>query len=318
MKYTRTIRYQYYQIKMFHKEQNGRKKIKVIDGIFDFPRWAKSLDEAGMIKKAIDFNNAKARVEKISVRKGEGIWGLRIMKLRNTNIPAKAKDNEDAKVVELEEGEYIGEDLFMIFDVSSGIAMIQQNRFSLGISRLEEFLQFTYNTYTDLTNKSKVSIEPIVEIGKNRKLRGNYKQLEISFANLKDYTEEGETSLATILKPFKNLYGITGIIKVGIGRTKEDTLNRTEIMSLADELKDESNKRFIRSAKIKLQEEEDSDVEIIDLFEENCHDFLTFELEERTLLNYGYAIEKMRTMYMKRREELCEYVYQGVGVDGEV
>ena len=58
MKYTRTIRYQYYQIKMFHKEQNGRKKIKVIDGIFDFPRWAKSLDEAGMIKKAIDFNNA--------------------------------------------------------------------------------------------------------------------------------------------------------------------------------------------------------------------------------------------------------------------
>lgn len=315
MVYKRTIKYQYYQILMVHREQEGRKKKDVIDGCFKFPDWAKSMRNQKMIKTAIKFGTAMARIEECSVRKGEGIWGLRIMKLRDTNIPAKAKDNEAAKAIELEEGEYIGEDLFVIYDYHTGIAMIQQNRLSLGISRIEEFLQYTYNTYTDSENTSRISIEPILEFDRVNQFAGNYKQLEISFANLNDYTAEGDTALSTIIKPFKNMYGITGTIKVGLGRTKNDTLNRTEIVSLVGEL--ESNKRFVRSAKIKLQEEEDADVEIIDLFEEICHDFITFEIEERTLLSYEYAIAKMRQSYKERRNELCRYTTPGAIKDGK-
>ena len=47
----------------------------------------------------------------------------------------------------------------------------------------------------------------------------------------------------------------------------------------------------------------DSDVEIIDLFEENCHDFIDFTLEDRELLDYTYAIGMMRACYKKRKSE---------------
>lgn len=60
---------------------------------------------------------------------------------------AKVKENEEPTIIELEDDEYIGEDLFIIYDENKGIVMIQQNRMSLGIPRLEEVLQHTHNTY---------------------------------------------------------------------------------------------------------------------------------------------------------------------------
>lgn len=311
MSYTRTIRFQYYIIKKVHKEQDGRKKVKVYDGLFDFHNWAKSLGDAKKIRTVIEFNEVKARIEKIAYSKSSAIWGIRILKLRDTNIPSKAKDKVEIKAIELEDGEYIGEDVFMIYDTNTGIAMIQQNRLSLGVSRIEELLQYTYHKYTNPEDESIISIEPIAELERINRLKGKYKQIELSFANLKDYSEDGKTSLSTLLKPFKLLYGATGTIKIGLGRTKDDTLNKTEIEALTSELKDYSNKRFIRSAKIKLQEEEDSDVEIVDLFEENCHEFITFELEERELLEYDYAIRSMRNAYKKRKDELVRYIDLG-------
>ena len=130
-KYKRTIRYQYYQVII--KKKDGTFKI------FNFAEWIKLMKENNLLQTAITFKDAKARIEKCEFSTENGTWGIRILKLRDTNIPSKAKDKEDARVIELEEGEYLGEDIFLIFHPQNGIAMIQQNRLSLGISRIEEF-----------------------------------------------------------------------------------------------------------------------------------------------------------------------------------
>lgn len=313
MKYIRTARFQYYQIIMYHMDRDGRKKKKVVDKPFVFSEWALKMNEKDMLLKAIDFNGVKARIEKIGIEsENSSIWGLRLLKLRDKNIPVKAKDKVDAVAVELEDGEYIGEDVFMIYDENTSIAMIQQNRMAFGVSRIEEFFIYTYRKYVDSEYEGAISIEPILELDKKKLLKkGNYRQIEISFANVKDYTDEGDKqSLTAILNPAKKLYGTSGTIKIGLGRTKNETLNRTEMLNLVKELQDLSNKRFIRSAKIHLQEEEDSDVEIIDLFEDNCNDYIDFTLEDRELLEYKYAIGMMRDCYKKRKDKLCRYTRQ--------
>lgn len=310
MGYQRTMRFQYYQILMYHGEKKGRKYIKVTDGLFDFVNWANEMSSANQITKAIDFNNAKARIERIGRNKETGIWGLRIMKLRDTNVPAKAKENTVAAAIELEDDEYIGEDLFIIYDEVKGIAMIQQNRMSLGISRLEEFFQHTYDTYVDTNNKSKVSISPIEsKVSFERIFRSNYRYIELSFANIKDYDLDSEDcSLSTLLAPFKHMQGVSGAIKIGLGRSKDESLNRQEIQQLTNELSKDSNKRYVRGAKVCIKEEEDMDVEIIDLFEEVSHDFLTFEIEKREILQYENVIPRMRSKYLARKEELYKLV----------
>ena len=62
------------------------------------------------------------------------------MKLRDTNIPSIVKKEEEAKPLELEDDEYIGEDLVMIYDPKNQVAMIQSNRFAFSKGKLEKYL----------------------------------------------------------------------------------------------------------------------------------------------------------------------------------
>ena len=62
----------------------------------------KALEELkeNLITKPVDFNNAKARIEHVAYSKNYNVWCLQLMKLRDTNVPAKAKDFEEAAYVD--------------------------------------------------------------------------------------------------------------------------------------------------------------------------------------------------------------------------
>lgn len=308
--YKRLVRYQYYQAKYVEPNKASG---KLIEHIFDFSGWAEKMKRTSQIQKAIDVFECKARIEKIGYSKENDLWGMKLFKVRNNNIPSKMKDEEDAHVIDLDDGEYIGEDMFVLFDQNSGICMIQQNRLSLGVSRLEEFFTETYNrTMSKKSDYIRVMIKPI-EIKESKKLSdGKHRTLEISFANLNEYVEsDANKPLSLLIHPFKNLYGVTGTIKISLGRGKlNDSLNRNQIMGMIEEMNSPSNKRYIRNARVKVLEEDDTDVEIIDLLCNVSHDFLEFTLKPQRELEYSTTISGMMNKYNERKEEL----YKTVGI----
>lgn len=301
MIYKRAIKFQYYQIVSINTKNASKR-------LFNFAKWIDCMADNNLIQMEISFNEAKARIEQFNINANKEIWGIKLFKLRDTNIPSKAKNNEEAKVIELEDGEYIGEDMFLIFDPNNGIALIQRNRLSLGISRLEEFFTFTYNKYVDEQNKIEVYIEPILDLhGKEKIYSSKYKNLEISFANINEWVlNENRISLGTLLQPLKNMYGVNGSIKISLGHSRLDTLNRKFIKDLVKEINEPSNKRYVRAAKIKIQEEDDCDVEIIDLFNDICDEYLEVSVESSKGLGYTMIINAMIEKYMNRKNNLEE------------
>lgn len=301
MNYKRTIKFQYYQIKSKAVNvKNAKYKL------FNFAKWIDYMSDNNLIKVEISFNDVKARIDHFHFNSDKKIWGLRLFKLRNTNIPSRVKNNEDARVIELEDGEYLGEDLFLIYDQENGIALIQQNRFSLVTSRLEELFADTYNRFVDERNKIEVDIAAILDLDGKEKLRhSNYKNLEISFANInKCVLDENRRSLGTLLNPLKSMYGVNGSIKISLGHSKLDTLNRKLIQDIVKEVNEPSNKGYIKSAKIKIQEEEDSDVEVVDLFNDICDEYLEFVIDNSKGLIYSRTIDAISDKYIDRKDYL--------------
>ena len=301
MNYKRMIKFQYYQIKSKNISQKNAKY-----KLFNFATWIDHMNNNDLIKTEITFNDAKARIDQFRFNSTKGVWGLKILKLRNTNIPSKAKNKEDAKIIELEDGEYLGEDLFLIYDPQNGIALIQQNRLSLGISRLKEFFTDTYNRFADKRNKIEIDIAPILDWdGKEKIKHSNYKNLEISFANINTCAlDETKTSLSTLLHPIKNMYGVNGSIKISLGHSKLDTLNRKMIQDIVKEVNEPSNKRYVRTAKIKIQEEDNCDVEIVDLFNDICEEYLEFTIDSSKGLIFSSTIDAISDKYINKKEYL--------------
>ena len=68
------------------------------------------------------------------------------------------------------------------------------------------------------------------------------------------------------------------------------------------------NKEFIKSAKVKVSDDDEKGTEIIDLFEEIYHDYIPFTLQSKKPLEYQEAFAAMRYYYKKSRDVLYKAV----------
>lgn len=297
MLYTRAIKFQYYT--MYSKVL---KKNKWVDnGRFDFVKWLLNFETNKLVTKTIEFDGTKARIDNMDHDSKNGLWSVRFMKLRDNNIPSKVKENEEAKAIELLDDEYIGEDLTLLYCEKTGIAMIQSNRFALGITKLENFVN--KNPLIKDEQVKLVSISHAIDLKQFKRKR--YRTFELKFANMQRLEPSGKTPLGDIMKSFKKFGGLTGTVTISLGRSKIASLNNKELEDAFAEIIDND---CIDGARLKVKDDDDSPVEIIDLFDNVYNDIIQFNLEARTTLNYHTAVNMMTEKFNERLPNLKKLI----------
>lgn len=303
MEYKRTIQFRYFHVLGREKDiDNKWGQYKT----FDLVNWITKMDAENKLQQAIRFGNTLARIECFNHSEDDDLWGIHLMKLRDTNIPTKVKENKASEPVELEDDEYLGEDVALLYEKRSGILMVQMNRFSLGIAKLEEFFNYTYND-----ENTEISIKAIIEMDKLEKLKNKtYKNIEISFANLNEWRDNGSgRALSSIIKSMKATGGLAGSVKIGLGYSRNTVLDKVESRRMVEDILE--SKDFIRSAKVRVSDDDEKGTEIIDLFEEVYHEFIQFTLQSKKALEYQVAFASMRYHFNKSKSIL----YKAIGYD---
>lgn len=297
MAYVRTVKFIYYRMCVSHYEENGYTDPER----FDFESWIYKADKMSIEQKTIEFDGIKARLEEYSGDKKCGIWKFRFMKLRDTNIPSIVKEEEEAKPIELEDDEYIGEDLLMIYDSDNQVAMLQCNRFALGRGKLEKYL----NRIWDVKDENIVlcPISQNVDIKKTRKK--NYRRLLLRFENLHPI-ENSHRPFSKIVNSYYEMGGITGevIISLGRGRRGEMGLNKEQMPEMLNDIYD--NRDIISDAVLKVKDDDDASVDIVNLFDNTLCSYVDFKLEKRMTLEFEYATDLMIKKYEIDKESINE------------
>lgn len=290
----RNIKFRYYKLEQQHKEKNKWHS----DGSFDFIAWLDKVENNNLLTTTVELNDTKARVEKIKYYDKNQLWVLRFMKLRDENIPTIAKENNEAEDIPLNDDEYIGEDVYVLYDECNKIAMVQSNRFSLGTERLAEYMNKILNN----DNKMRVKMKPIMKEINISKLKGKkYKTIELGFANIISDVPNSKSSLSSIMNTYRKFHGVSGHISISLGRTKGDTLNIVEIENLLNEVPEYDN---IVSAKIRVKDDDSEHMEWVDLFDNLMQDVIPFHILKRSSIGFDYAANNMIDCYTKRQGEL--------------
>ena len=307
MEYKRNIRFQYFQIHYFTVSAEGTKVSE--SKLFDLVKWIEKIKHENLEKRAIDIGDAKARIDRCKYDAQSGFWAIRFMRLRDTNIPSIVKENQEAEVIELDDDEYIGEDVTLLYEKSSGIAMIQCNRFSLGVSKIEQFLWKTYGN-TEIY----ISIMPILNKNAGKFSPKNfYRTFEVSFANVNkwDPNDCKGRALASIMNLAKRFDSYTGKITISLGHSGANTLSQNEAVEFICDLQE--NREFIRSAKVKQQkvdgtEDDSNGVELIDIFENIIQDVIPFVCQSKETLDFNAIVAEMSYFFNKKKDELYSAV----------
>lgn len=300
MSYKRTIKFHYYQLKCKHYDRQSKKWGE--PELFDFVNWLDIIDDHKLLTQTICIDNFLCSIDKINYDQSSGLWVLRLMKLRD--IPSKVKENQAAEAIKLEDDEYIGEDVYMVYDRDSGILMLQSNRFSLNYLKVEQLIEYINNDkYTN------IYLVPILNHFSNENNSKRYRSLEISFANLSTWDDRGDNkkSLASIINPIRNMGGVVGRITISLGHVKTDSLRKSEVNALVTDI--QKNKRYINIARLKVKDDDEPGMDIIDLFDNAFHDFIEFTLQNRQTLDFERAVGAIIGSFQKRKTEL----YKAIG-----
>jgi len=289
MSYTKLIKFDYCQLYYKIKRKN------TVYQLFDIEVLINEISKRQLERKVIDiFDGFKVRIERFDYIENRKIWMMRILRLRDANLSFLVKPDEEAKPIELGDDEYLGEDMTMLFDVKNNVAMIQRNRFAVGFKNLQRMMQNIMQIEGIL-----IDIRPITKVVDERTIQRDYfKSIELRFANLKRKdTDAIGGALGAIIKAYRSLNGGGGAFVVNLGRTKRETLAKEPTKELLDSI--QQHKDVLNTAILRAKDAEDNDIDIINLFDNIFSAFISFELPERTSLDYDYCVRKMIEKYIE-------------------
>lgn len=289
----RKVRFEYFQV-VFRKEEDGPSNR---DRLFDLLLWMDKAKKKSLEGRTFDYRQEQARLENAYWDEELEFYFLHFDRLRETNIPSKAKANSQVEPFELEDDEYIGEEVSALYDENNHILMLQRNKYSLGPDGIEEYLNLVWDN-----EKEKIYLRPICppdafELARHA---SEYRRINIRFADLKiaqkdSFIGKFKSPLKKIISSFDEYEGMNAQISITVGNTKNLSLNEKTINDTLDDI--EENSELFSRAEIAKKDDDDTRVELIDLFSHKAHDFGSFRMEKRESLSHFAIAKEMWTIF---------------------
>jgi hypothetical protein len=298
---TKYVKFDYFQVTWRPKGAAASIKDQPYDLRIIINQW----NYLDLQSRTIKYKQERARLEKFSYDAKSGyLWDMYFCRLRDFNLPSRARENEPSEPIDLDDDEYIGENVSAIYDENNYIIMIQRNKYSLGPAAIEEYV----NTFAD--PEEEINFRPISMPNPEKKFRSAeyVRKLRIKFSDIPKIHDIKNTSPSVMkwLKVMNEYEPINAEIILSVGKKRNKTLGGN-LRGFVEELFD--NRDFISKAEASIKLSELTDIEVVDLFAEYIHDIATFKVPPRATLNHEAVIYEMKNLYEKRRTEIVDLLY---------
>lgn len=294
----RKVKFEYYQVTFTKDEdnQNGRERL------FDLVQWMHYANNISLERRARDYRSEQARLEQSYFDPDYEYFFLHFVRLRATNIPSKAKLDANVEPFELEDDEYLGEEVTALYDEDKNILMLQRNKYSLGPNGIEDYLNLIWPEGDETIYLRPIAIPNAFKIAKKPKV---YRRINLRMADIQKNKKEGiiekfKSPIGKIIDSFGEYNGVNAQITITVGNHKDIELDSDLVKSTIDDI--ENNKGLFSKAEIAMKDNDDTSVEVIDLFDGKAHDFATFRMENRETLNHYTIAESMWLKYHPKNE----------------
>jgi hypothetical protein len=251
--------------------------------------------------RTYDYHQERARLERAYWDDELNFFFLHFDRLRDTNIPSKAKADDFVVPLDLDDDEYIGEEVSALYDNQNHVLMLQRNRYSLGPEGIEEYLNLLWDN-SDET----IYLRPITPPDAFALVRGasEFRKINIRLADIPESLQN--TLLSRLKSPIKGIVnsyreykGKNAQVLITVGSGK-GTLDPDTVSDTLDDLHDQ--RELFSKAEIAKKDDEDSKVELIDLFTHKAHDLTSFRMEHRESLNHYAIAKEMYKIYSPAEE----------------
>jgi hypothetical protein len=324
----RYVKFDYFQVKISDKKSINSTHAKV--SMFDLTKWMdliRPLYELDPIRVTMNYSGEQIRCDATSmvgVDTASPFARLHFTKLREKNVPAVGS-LKDVKLenVTLREDEYIAEDITALFDPSNYVLMLQKNIYSLSRGAITEYINFFWNQGKDDKDKQFIQLIPILEKGNftRGKQKNKFKKISFQTANKistdssASYSNPFSGTIGSLFDSMKPLKGLNIDITISTSRSKDDVLERSEVLNLLKEI--ENSQSLIKDANISYLEEKEGTgndyvTSYMDLIKGKVQSKLLFDVPKKEKLDEDAVWTEMLAEYRSDGNNMQHYVNNNI------
>jgi hypothetical protein len=312
------VRFNYFEVQLIPAITEIRRELLGEENVEELPYHAEDWDMSGILDYITEGNMASTNVplgdEFVEVEPGSltipdnNIRSFQLTKLRDTNIPAKKRMGEIRQEIQLQDDEYIGEFVSIIYDNRYKVLMVQSNRYGLTVKQIENYLTDLRLRYLQAIGHTEempsvVKLSPIIdlEMAQNVLNADYFRKIHIRGA---DFMEDAQLNQYGLLSTARRLLfqscGVYFEITLSLGRaTPTATLDH----ELVREMVEEYSRLNVGKPIIEITKKDDelADTEIVNLINPRLTDRIVIEIEPRTTVAHEFLYHRMREIYEHRR-----------------
>lgn len=283
------INFEYFQ--MTHGSE-GR------ESLFDLEAWMHGIDSQDLQERTFPYKEDKVRLEEKYFNMTYNYWFLRFMRQRTYDVPSLSGANTLSEYMELEEDQYVSEDVACLYDKKNHVLMIQKNQHSVTPVGLEQYFNDTTPDDIIVHLRKVVSTDSFSRAeraSKHRKFQVRLADLETSenrglFDNLRSSIGNMVRSLQGIPSPYLEF-------TFSVGRSRSLEVEEDESNLILSDIRD--NPLLFDRAKVTILEENETKSKVVDLFLDSPKDVVTFELSQRTdPIRFDSMMDEMAKVYL--------------------
>lgn len=297
---SRYVRFDYFRIVFRDKDMDAKQP----DKQFDFLRWMEKISKKPKLgDRLYTFSTTEfSRLENYQVgseeeNTGTDYYYLHFARLRPGEDLQKAKKDDVLVPLDMGADEYLGEEVSALFDAKSCILMLQNNRYSLGQSGIEKYLNHFWESEDETIFLRPVLLSNPIDYA----LKGKgYKKFRFRVADSDISPEiENSSTLKQALNAVKKYKAPYVEITISTGRTNAE-LEDEEIDGLITELIE--HRDIVNMAEAKIINQFDAS-EVVNLFEQRLSNFyLVREVKDKETgrkltLNHEVLWKAMYSIY---------------------
>lgn len=210
-----------------------------IESLFDLDDCFNEVSKVSLEERNYNFKGNVIRCDEIGpIGNTNDLTTFHFTKLRVDDVPAITKLNQtDLDDVQLEEDEYIAEDISGLYDSSNHVMMLQRNIHSLSVKGVESYLKHFWDK-KEKSSDQHIELRPIARKDVLRKVQKSkkVKKATLRLGNSQESYNFG-SKLGLVMKDMNKLYkGAKITVSISSSRKKNDYLDSTELSRVIDDI----------------------------------------------------------------------------------
>lgn len=285
---TKKFKCEYYQV--MEKSEGGK------EALFGLEAWLSEIEPLSLDGRTKPYKEDTMRLEEYYYHPTYSVWFLRFMRQRTNDVPSLSGKNSPSEFMNLEDDQFVSEDVTCLFDLTNNVLMIQKNSHSISPAGIEEYFNLTTLPEVIVHLRKIISVDSFKKVRKAKK----YRKVVVRLADIKDASKKNgllglTSSIGDLIKSMHEVPSPFVEFTFSVGMDRGAEIEENIVNEIIDDVEKFPN--LFDRARVSVIEENETKQNMVDLLFDSPKEEIKFEVERNNPVRFDAMMDAMAQKY---------------------